>query len=466
MTDFGVLSQLQNLKRKTDEQNVEILKRARLNDSKQKIVAESLNTEQIFLNTDENTITINSESQSVPSVYTIPDTGVNANFVMTEGSQIINGDTTFSTAPTMEGTNITNKPIVTGTTGTLTAGRGGTGQSAYLKGDLIYASADNVLSKLPIGSANNVLVVSDGMVPSYAYVGSSKILTGENVYQEGDILIAKTTTTLDTLTAKGSGHVLVGSSSSDLKSAWKKPRVKRLILDDTMPIPREYQPTADGMLYMSVLVVGGGGGGGGAKNSGAATTGAAAGGGGGGGASISAWFYNGIDFASPIPLTFGGGGTAGTSTTDGGPGGTTSFGTYLSASGGLGGTTSITTATNTLAEGGMGGSAFSVGGNPDGAQTKIYGGGGGTGFATAIAGGTASAIGGIGGSSVFPAARRTSTAFATVGVSQTTEGEVNVNYGAGGSGGANAAINATTTAVNGGVGIKGVIIIDEYYYVS
>lgn len=52
-------------------------------------------------------------------------------------------------------------------TGTLAAGNGGTSQSTYTTGDLLYASAANTLSKLGVGSDGNVLHVASG-APAWA----------------------------------------------------------------------------------------------------------------------------------------------------------------------------------------------------------------------------------------------------------------------------------------------------------
>lgn len=49
---------------------------------------------------------------------------------------------------------------------------GGTNQSTYTTGDLLYASASNTLSKLAIGSSNQVLTVSGG-VPTWATLSGS-----------------------------------------------------------------------------------------------------------------------------------------------------------------------------------------------------------------------------------------------------------------------------------------------------
>ena len=49
------------------------------------------------------------------------------------------------------------------TLGTVVATKGGTAQTTYTTGDILYASATNTLSKLAIGSTNNVLTVTGGV---------------------------------------------------------------------------------------------------------------------------------------------------------------------------------------------------------------------------------------------------------------------------------------------------------------
>jgi hypothetical protein len=46
--------------------------------------------------------------------------------------------------------------------GTLSAANGGTGQSTYAIGDILYASSSSQLSRLPVGSSNQVLGISEG----------------------------------------------------------------------------------------------------------------------------------------------------------------------------------------------------------------------------------------------------------------------------------------------------------------
>lgn len=56
--------------------------------------------------------------------------------------------------------------IVSVTLDTVTPTSGGTGQTSYVTGDTLYASATNVLSKLPIGAETNILSVESG-VPAW-----------------------------------------------------------------------------------------------------------------------------------------------------------------------------------------------------------------------------------------------------------------------------------------------------------
>lgn len=96
-----------------------------------------------------------------------------------------------------------------------------------------------------------------------------------------------------------------------------------------------YTPTA-GTKFLRVKVWGAGGGGGGALSS--AAQGSTSG---GGGAYAETWMA--LPVVATIPITIGSGGTAGgaNSTTPGGAGGSSSFGTYLICPGGLGGSATV-----------------------------------------------------------------------------------------------------------------------------
>lgn len=60
-------------------------------------------------------------------------------------------------------TNLTGLPLTTGTTGTLPETKGGTNQSTYTTGDILYASGANTLSKLGIGSTGAQLNIASGI---------------------------------------------------------------------------------------------------------------------------------------------------------------------------------------------------------------------------------------------------------------------------------------------------------------
>jgi hypothetical protein len=64
--------------------------------------------------------------------------------------------------------------------GTLNAVNGGTAQSTYTTGDILYASASNTLSKLAVGSTGQVLTVASG-IPSWATASAGGGITWQSV---------------------------------------------------------------------------------------------------------------------------------------------------------------------------------------------------------------------------------------------------------------------------------------------
>ena len=151
--------------------------------------------------------TIFAANQTSNFLYTIPNAGASASFVMTQGAQTINGGKTFSstssgTTPLVAtnsasggtalsvtsgkvniGALAANKTLFTDashnltTTGLVAAGSGGTGDSTYNTGDMLYAGSPSPtsLSKLPIGAANRVLTVSGSGVPAWENSGATII---------------------------------------------------------------------------------------------------------------------------------------------------------------------------------------------------------------------------------------------------------------------------------------------------
>lgn len=96
------------------------------------------------------------------------------------------------------------------------ATKGGTGQTSWATGDLLYASGANTLSKLPIGSTNQILTVIGG-VPSWqnASAGFADPMT-----TAGDIIYRNASNVTSRLPVGTNGYIL---TVSDGAPAWVSP---------------------------------------------------------------------------------------------------------------------------------------------------------------------------------------------------------------------------------------------------
>lgn len=91
----------------------------------------------------------------------------------------------FLTSISTSGVLAQAQPAFTDVSGTATATQGGTAQSSWTAGDLLYASASNTLSKLPIGSSGQGLVVTAGLLPAWGTatsVGAFNVKTKTTTY--------------------------------------------------------------------------------------------------------------------------------------------------------------------------------------------------------------------------------------------------------------------------------------------
>lgn len=150
--------------------------------------------------------------------YFLVTTNSESYVLTTEGSIII-GYTTltytlFSSAPVYTGgTNINIAGGVISLTGTVAATNGGTGTSTVTTGDLLYGSASNTWSKLPLGGAYRSLVVNGSgtqvewnavaLDQTGAVSGTLAAInggTGFSGYTQGDMIYANSSTTLDKVT--------------------------------------------------------------------------------------------------------------------------------------------------------------------------------------------------------------------------------------------------------------------------
>lgn len=204
--------------------------------------------------------------------------------------------------------------------------KGGTGQTAYMKGDLLVATSSSVLARLAVGGNNQVLV-ADSSAPAGVKWGAGGTPT---------VRVYPTAST-------------VGGNTTSLVGIWHRPST---------------------LSYVVVEVVGGGGGGQGETDSDSSNRGGAGGGAGG--------YAKKVVSAASLPLAasilVGSGGSGGATSGGAGTGGaTTYFGSVMSATGGSAGSS------GTGGSGGVG---------SDGDLNVGGGGGGGGGYNAGGAGGS------------------------------------------------------------------------------
>jgi len=146
--------------------------------------------------------------------------------------------------------------------GTLPTAAGGTNLTSYTTGDVIYASATNVLSKLGIGSNGQVLTSNgtiptwstpsanvssfqtslSGLTPSTATTGAVTLAgtlgatsggTGLTSYTTGDIIYSSATNTLSKLAAGTNGYILTMASGVPSWAASTSSGVSFVVTDFT-----------------------------------------------------------------------------------------------------------------------------------------------------------------------------------------------------------------------------------------
>jgi hypothetical protein len=142
----------------------------------------------------------------------------------------------FSRVPTYIGTSPINVSGQTISLTTVPVNKGGTNLTTFVAGDVVYANTANTISALSIGSQYNTLVVSAGGLPSWGNValGSANAVsgtlgatnggTGQSTYTLGDIIYSNGTNTL----AKLAGQITttkkylqqVGDGANSAAPSW------------------------------------------------------------------------------------------------------------------------------------------------------------------------------------------------------------------------------------------------------
>jgi hypothetical protein len=161
-----------------------------------------------------------------------------AMLLLCDGTNVIDAITNFN-ALTLTSPTLITPALGTPTSGTLTsctgypsanlsgavpATLGGTGQTVYTVGDVVYASTTTALSKLSAGTNKYALVSNGaGVAPSYQQISLTLGVTGTlpvanggtniTTYAVGDILYASGTGTLASLIAAAAGNVLISGTT-------------------------------------------------------------------------------------------------------------------------------------------------------------------------------------------------------------------------------------------------------------
>jgi len=141
------------------------------------------------------------------------------------------GVTTFSAGTTGFSPSSATAGAIT-LSGTLNAANGGTGQSSYTVGDILYASGSTALSKLADVATGNALISGGvGVAPSWGKIGLTTHVTGtlpagnggtgQSSYNIGDILYASGATTLSSLADVAAGNALI-SGGVNQAPTWGK----------------------------------------------------------------------------------------------------------------------------------------------------------------------------------------------------------------------------------------------------
>ena len=114
--------------------------------------------------------------------------------------------------------------IPTGATLTVTDGigvaSGGTGLASFTAGDVLYATGTTTLAKLAKGTAEQILSMNSGATaPEWATAAATAGGTGQTAFTAGDLLYANSTTTLTKL-GKGTGLQGLQTNSGATAPEW------------------------------------------------------------------------------------------------------------------------------------------------------------------------------------------------------------------------------------------------------
>lgn len=144
--------------------------------------------------------------------------------------------------------------------GTLAAVNGGTGQSSYAVGNLLYASTTTVLSKLAIGTTGQVLTVAGG-VPSWATPTTGTVTSVAGTGTVNGLTLTGTVTSSGSLTLGGTLSLVsppaIGSTTPNTGAFTTLTASTSLtVADNVFTLQDDVDPTKQAQFQLSGLTTG------------------------------------------------------------------------------------------------------------------------------------------------------------------------------------------------------------------
>lgn len=203
-----------------------------------------------------------------PSYGIVGVNGGGTGFATYTVGDILYADTTTSLAKLASAA--AGRPLVAGGAGvapsyaaSLGAAFGGTGQTSYTVGDLLYANTTTSLAKISPSATPGVPIISNGTgnFPVYGTVSTAGGGTGQTTAATGDILLGNAGSWSRLAVSPTNGHILTSNGTT---AVWSPPTAAV----NTAPTVTTYttgsgtHTTAAGALYLIIEMTGGGPGGG------------------------------------------------------------------------------------------------------------------------------------------------------------------------------------------------------------